>query len=152
MIRFLLGCLSIGIALMCWNWSSGFSGKLALDRGMTLALWFCVTPTLSTWIVAAIIHRISPRKIFLPGRRQWIAPLLRGVAAGLLGLVIAVFGVAYLDKRFSEVTIMAASSALGALPIVLLSARSKPGLCRRCDYDLRTSLPFGRCPECGIAI
>jgi hypothetical protein len=49
--------------------------------------------------------------------------------------------------------ILAAFAALSAwLAVWLLGGRLKPGLCRKCGYDISASLGFGRCPECGCVL
>lgn len=155
MIRFLFGNLLIGIMLIFWNWPTRLAGKLALDRNLALILLLCIVPLLSTWITASVVNRLSPRKIFLPGRPFSLSPFLRGSAAGAFCFLLAVACVTYLLPKarwLSEGLMIAACSTIATSLVILCSPRSRPGLCRRCDYDLRFSLAHGRCPECGTTI
>jgi hypothetical protein len=65
---------------------------------------------------------------------------------------IALFGVILADRFVNDSLTMFSSGALGTILSLLFCARVKPGLCARCQYDIRSSLEFGRCPECGLAI
>lgn len=79
----------------------------------------------------------------------------RPIIVGLTALVTV--AAALTAKRDDPFRVMAwAGSAFiaGALLAWLLLPRRwhKAGLCHHCGYDLRASIEFGRCPECGRGI
>lgn len=155
MSRFLFGNLIIGIGLVYWNWPSRFVGPYAVDRTFRLILWFCVVPFLSTWFTAVLVNHFSPRKLFLPGKHGVMLPIFRGSATGLLCMLLAIPAVVYLLPQvrwMKEIVVMTTCSTISTLIVILLSPKSRPGVCRRCDYDIRASLSQGRCPECGSTI
>jgi 4-hydroxybenzoate polyprenyltransferase len=112
----------------------------------------CVLPTVSAWAMASLFLSISPRRAF--DRRMGCSrtPVMLGMTAALLGIVMTAGLVIALDRARADLAILAASSALSAFVLLCLCRKLKPGACVRCGYDVRASLNYGRCPECGTSI
>ena len=115
-----------------------------------LALLLCGVPTLAAWAAASLIHRTSPRKAFdgEVGSRR----VLPGVVSAVVALIVAAGSVVLADGRVHDAMILGLSSAVATTIVVLLFCRRRvPGRCVQCGYDIRGSLAFGRCPECGTS-
>lgn len=154
MIRFLTSFAVAGLALFAWNWTrpTGFVGNLAVERTWRLATLFVFAPLLSAWFTIGIAKYFRPSTLFDAKSPPSMAQLVRGFLAGLLSMALAVCATALFDSYVSDMAIMILSSICGTLAATCFSSKFRPGHCARCDYDLRTSIAFGRCPECGLAI
>lgn len=146
MIHFVLGfaivwCMPIGLNLFT-----------QFDGGFYYLAWvFGLTPALFAWLMAWFIQLRSPRIFLMSGRGM--PALIRGLLAGGISLVLTAGGIVVIrGPDFPDILILVLSSSVATCLIVLLSPRIRAGLCARCRYDIRASLEFGRCPECGLTI
>ncbi len=153
MIRFALGFFMPFAALFTTNlvmnqWHRWYGGQHYAFAAVTL----CGVPTLCALAVAAIMHHRRPRRMFQRHTGRPIAPLACGLTSALVAVALTVPLVVVSSETVPDAALLAAASLLGTMLVMLLAARRRPGHCIRCDYDLRSSLGSGRCPECGLSL
>lgn len=153
MIRFGCGCLTPFAALFATTvvWT-GRQYPLAAEECFSFGLALLAWPLLSASATAALVNVRRPRLVFDRRAGRRLQPFALGVLTGLLGIVLAALLIIWVDDYAPDGLIFAASSALAALAVVAPLRAARPGLCIACGYDLRASIDFGRCPECGLQL
>jgi len=152
MIRFLLSFAVVGTGLLVWNLPSGHGRQLLIDGSPRLMTLFIFVPLLSAWITLGAALYVRPTRLFNTKAPPKLVQVFLGFSSGLVSMILAVCGTVLLDRTLGDIPIMILSSIIGTSVIVRLSRTIRPGHCARCDYDLRSSIAFGRCPECGLAL
>ena len=135
-------------------WSGAVVGALALVVarpyffGTGRAL---LVASVVAWVCGGLVGVCcSPLVLLLLRNRNLMAA--RPIVLWPTAFVAAVLADVWRDDRVFEL--------LGVAPVLFVAAafvawrtlpciRSVPGMCRFCGYDLRGSVEFGRCPECG---
>lgn len=145
MVCFLLGFAIVWLIPMGWNTFTQYDG------GLYYLIWiFGISPVLFAWITAWLIQFKSPRAFMTNGHK--VGGVVRGLYAGAASLMFAAGGIVGVRRSdFPEILVLLFSASVATGLVLLLSSRVKAGLCARCHYDIRASLEFGRCPECGLA-
>ncbi len=115
-----------------------------------------LAPGFAAWAMAELVNVVRPLRLFDRRIRKWTHLFIAGTFAGVLGAVIAAFGLALGDGEVHELVILGACGALGTLLVLLPFRRVRAGQCIHCSYDLRAqpgpgSPGAGVCPECGAA-
>ncbi len=153
MIRFCVGCLTVFAAAFATTvvWS-GRQSSLGVEDCFSLGLALLAWPLLSASAVAALLNVRRPRLVFDRRAGRRLKPFALGVLTALLGIVIAALLLVWIDRYAPDALIFAASSALAALAVVSPLRAARPGMCIACGYDIRASIDFGRCPECGLQL
>lgn len=151
MSRFLWGHVSVWLVLY---FLAVDQVSLSVTGYLFLAATMCVVPALCVWATVGYLQRRGPRRIFDLRVCGWVRQATCGLCAGLLSLVLACVGVAGAELiRFNMDLIGTGLASMAATGIVLVFCRKlRSGCCVRCDYDLRGSMQFGRCPECALPI
>lgn len=133
-------------------------GRVELEGfGLVVSVVFSswIVPTLGAWVAVEGLNFISPRRVL---DRRLSMPLKRialGVAAGMLGSVAGVLGMAALDATvMPDAAIMGLASALAALATLVPMERSRRGVCVQCGYSQAGATPGARgvCAECGVSV
>ena len=153
MIRFCVGCSATFAALFVTTvvWAQ-LRGLLAAEECIALGLALLGWPVLSATAAAAFINTRRPRLVFDRRAGRRLKPVVLGALTGLLCISIAAILLVWIDRFASDELVFAGSAALAALAVVGPLRTSRPGACIACGYDIRASIGFGRCPECGLQI
>jgi hypothetical protein len=152
MLNFLAGFATIGAAIFLWN--RPLSANLPLPEGQDwhLAILFLFSPLFSAWVTVGVAKYFRQSRLFDTKSPPKSRQLFCGITAGILSMLIAGCGAILFDRQQNDTVIVVLSTILGTSIVIRLSRTIRPGHCARCDYDLRSSIDFGRCPECGLAI
>jgi hypothetical protein len=140
-----------GIAIVTGR--EDMAGQSRLMVSVALSAW--LAPTLATWLMAEAVHAISPRR---PLHRRISMPIRRlalGSAAGLLGSVVGVLGMAGLDRtEIPDAAITGLAAALATAVVLLPTSRVRRGACLHCGYSFEGATPAagGVCVECGASV
>ena len=152
MFRFCTAFSLVFAAVLIWHVSSESSGSVNLPGGLALAMVLVVAPGFSALATCAIVHHWAPRWILEPAAPH-LRQLFCGAAAALLSIVGATSILIFIDGRVPGALLLTGtSSAATFVTLMVFSRRCRPGHCLTCGYDVRVSLNFGRCPECGKGI
>jgi len=149
---YLYGFALIAGGVTAYNWPKGGEGwNNGVDHHLWLVFILLMVPLLAAWFGATLMDRWRPRKIFRDELRRGGRAFALGLIGGILTFASVGFGVHYL-RGIPDEAAMAACALVCTVLTLLFTARVRdPGLCVRCDYDLRGSIHMGRCPECGLA-
>lgn len=160
MIRFVGGVLLPFFAAGGWiAWSAGRFNVFRWREIIVLAILLLLLPAFSAWSAARLAeHRRRRAVVRRPDLR--FVRLVCGVLTGALGLGLAALSIALFDRyrpdavasHWPDAVPIAAAVFFVTLLVVALLPGRRAGLCGGCGYDIRGSLNFGRCPECGLAI
>lgn len=151
MVRFAAGIALTGSLLVLWNVMGQYGDHINVINTIGLVMTLVVFPTCCAAVVISVWHEKRPRKAFMQVSSSTLRLLIAGFLVGALGWAMTLGGIIGLDSFVPDGVIIGCSFAL-ATALALWRMRSPvPGHCLSCDYDLRTSLDFGRCPECGLA-
>lgn len=113
----------------------------------------CGVSTIAAWFTAVVIHEVMPRRLLYQGWRRTGLAFTFGMSAGLAEVIVNIILKDFVSGPLRGSVLLAGSSCLATTVILMLLCRGfKRGRCPRCDYDLRASTRFGRCPECGLGI
>src|SRR4051812_12254861 len=147
MFKFLLAFSSVFAGLFVWAVCSGpayfYSGR---PGGLWLAALMVGVPSACAWIATEAIERTRPRRLFYPRVNRPGSLVVAGLAAGVIGVLVAVPMVVY-DAYIPNAAAMGLAAMVGCVVVLLAMGRKKVGVCVRCTYQL--SDDQARCPECG---
>jgi len=117
-------------------------------------LWFslCAAPTLGAFATASFLQHRRRRVLFHRDAGRTVVPIIGGLVAAAMTVMIASLAFVWLSSRTSDVLILVTSASLATAIVMFVCRKRRLGRCVRCDYDISHSLDFGRCPECGTAI
>lgn len=150
MFRFVLGFLSIMLAIFLWDVGVGIESRtVQAERLAKVMALLCLIPALAAWGTARTIHTLSPRRVFDGVLAHRLMPLLLGCLAACTTIAATSATVVWLTPAVSGLVSFSVLSAAITGCLVLLCRRRRAGSCRGCGYDISASLEFGRCPECG---
>lgn len=112
-----------------------------------------LVPMLSTWAAAETIRLLRKPKL-LTSHSHPLKRLLLGLTIGLTASATGALLVVLLEPNGGGLAwlLMAASALISTSILLWFTRRTRPGHCRRCDYDLAgvTIAAHGKCPECGL--
>lgn len=152
MTRFVAGYFALFMAVFLTTTLRGLGPGVALPRDSWLWLSLCAAPTLSASATAEFLQHLRRRALFHRDAGRTLAPIIYGLVAAAVTVVIAALAFVWLSPRTGDVLILVTSAALSAAIVLFCCRKRRPGRCVRCDYDVSHSLDFGRCPECGTGI
>lgn len=147
---FVTAFAAVWVGVFAWNAQSSFIAGDAYRYLLQFALSLVFAPLIANVSTALAINCLTPRQLFHRPNPAWAASCFLGLAAGLLSLIGAMLGVAFLDRFASDSVLTAGCSVTGTLAMVICLQRVRPWQCLNCDYDLRASIQSLRCPECGF--
>lgn len=150
MVRFALGVALTGCAIILLTVIERYGKRIDVSETLGLAMTLVVFPTCCAAVVISVWHEKSPRKVFLQVSSSTSQLVLSGVLVGIFGWCMTLGGILALDSFVPDGLTIGCSFALATALALKLMRPPVPGHCMKCDYDLRTSLEFGRCPECGL--
>lgn len=151
MVRFAAGISLTGCLLVLWNVIDQYGHRIDVSETFGLAMTLVVFPTCCAAVVISVWQEKRPRKVFLQVSSSTPKLLLAGFLVGALGWAMTLGGIIGLDSFVPDGVTIGSSFAFATALALWLMRPPVPGHCLSCDYDLRTSLEFGRCPECGLA-
>jgi hypothetical protein len=127
-----LGCLAYAIMLPRYADVGLFGLCLAAPFGLVIGL--CCSPFVVILLTTRAVPAVRPLVL-------WPTAVLTAILAYFMRE----------DAIFTLMGLAAAAflAACGLARLIVPRTWNVPGLCRFCAYDLRASLEFGRCPECG---
>jgi FtsH-binding integral membrane protein len=153
MVRFVVSC-SLVYAAMCVCALVMSQDELRGEGRMAMSAVFSswIAPTLAVWLAAEGLQLVWPRRaldrrISMPVKRIGL-----GVAAGVVGTVLGVLGMAALDRTVvPDAALMGVAGAVAALVVLVPTERSRRGVCVYCGYSQVGATPGagGVCVECG---
>lgn len=113
-----------------------------------------VLPCVCAAMVAQGMQLVSPRRVLDARAGLRVGGLVRGVVVSVMGLVFAAAGVYFSEVWWVDLCAIGGASALAAVLVLVVAARSKAGECAKCRYDLAgvTLATGGKCPECGVEL
>ena len=149
MHKFLFGYLLTCLSIFAWNYPSHFPGSLSWGRLANLFVLIVLAPSCVTALALILKNYRHPRQLLMPGRRGWFSTMLFASVTAIIGLSLSAVVATLTERYVSEFVMIPACCLLTSALALSILPRVRPGLCRQCDYDLRESLAFGRCPECG---
>ena len=152
MRSFIVGHASVGLALLIGNLAAGTAGRATPDALVGLAGPLLLAPTTAAYLTAMMLHAFRPRRILDVRCRRRPAAFTAGILSATVGWTIATGMIIGLDGILADTSIAASASCFAAWLVLRFASPIRPGHCLPCDYDLRASLAFGRCPECGVKI
>ena len=151
MVRFAAGIALTGCAIILLNVIERYGSRIDISETIGLVMTLVVFPTCCAAVVISVWHEKSPRKIFLQVSSSTPRLVLSGLLVGILGWGMTLGGILALDSFVPDGLTIGCSFVLATALALWRMRPPAPGHCMKCDYDLRTSLEFGRCPECGLA-
>lgn len=123
---------------------------------LTLLLVVWAVPVGAGWAAAEIVKIVRGRRlrVFHAAHSWWLSRLVRGMAAGLLGVASSLAAFTFIDRPLGDAVVMGGCSAISVAAMLIAGRRIPAWACAGCGYDLRglTSAAEGRCPECGLAL
>lgn len=152
MFWFLIGQLIVPLFLGIWNMND-ITGRLwTLGAAGQLVVSLAVCPLLSAILCIRWMQFLRPMRMFAPSGESATFQVTYGMVAGGLAILISLFSVALLDHALPDYAITSLSTSIACVIVLRATRPIRPGLCIRCEYDLRRSLDYGRCPECGLMV
>ncbi|OWY70714.1 hypothetical protein B7486_14000 [cyanobacterium TDX16] len=151
MVRFAAGIALTGCAIILLNVIDEIRHGIDVSEIFEQAMVLVIFPTCCAAVVISVWHERSPRKVFLQVSSSTPQLVLSGLLVGILGWGMTLGGILALDSFVPDGLTIGCSFVLATALALWRMRPPAPGHCMKCDYDLRTSLEFGRCPECGLA-
>jgi hypothetical protein len=153
MLRFVLGHVSstLALALTSLVWAARPVRTHPGDVLRSLLI-LCVLPTACAWGAASLVNTWRPRRLFDTRARRSGTLILLGAESGLLAIVITAGLLVLFEQLHMDLLLFALMAAVSACLLLCSCRRVRPGACVACGYDIRASLDYGRCPECGTSI
>jgi len=150
--NFLFGYACVLLALFGWNLYLMIDEPFYQGRDYTLLMFRLIcAPLFGTAGVVVLLQQFRPRKVLDRSRQGTFMPFAYGAVAAMLAVGVASVPIAYSNGSFFDAISLGVCSAMATAVILLVgSRRRRPGCCLGCGFDIRASIDFGRCPECGL--
>jgi len=161
MSRWIAGYTFVCLFVFGWNVSQLPCDPASLNHFAGWAVLLFALPTATAGFTSAWRNFRRPLRLFDRRTSSGFSAAARGITAGLATFIAAAAMVLVLERTLpwrlsvapgTDCTVMILSAFLGARAGLLFARPIRPGRCVRCDYDLRMSIEYGRCPECGTSI
>lgn len=121
---------------------------------LVLVSW--ALPIGAGWAAAETVRLVrgSRLRTFNAAHSWWLARLVRGMVAGVIGVGLSLAALVYIDQPPNDAAIVGLGGAAGTIAVLIFGRRIPRGACVGCGYDLRGLTPAagGRCPECGLSV
>ena len=127
---------------------------LAFIRDISIAslvLQLVVIPVAAAWLGAESARLIRRPRFLDPRVRSFWFCAIFGAIIWTLASIFSLMGLAWLEDKVPDWSIIALSFALVPFALVAIRPRARAGHCLACGYDLSgNTVAIGlKCPECG---